>query len=506
MTRMRSPLASLLFVLAGALAAWGCGDDAATGSGAGGAGAAAAGGGGSGGGGVPPISLPAEAGFLEVPPATVVGPPYPARMFYSFQPAAPDAAEAPLLLFFNGGPGSATSGLLLVYGTGPLTLDANAATDPGPFENPAPYTRFANLLYLDERQTGFSYGIGPLPACLDGMQGYIEDAGDYVHALLDFLDTHPELRGRRVVLVGESYGGTRAPMMLYLLQHYATPPERPVPQLETIHERLPWLRERVQAHFDAVDPARAGQARTPVEVAAQFGEQALIQPNFFGTTQVQFQNMLLPQDPDFAAFVADMAAYDQYDVRRDPTYELEVATRAQNALHDPLSLEDLLGVELASIDKFPAAERTDAARLLEGYDLQQVALAEAGLRAALGDLPDTDAYWLPLRPACTNMLGDVGSANALLDVMTRSRTFVTNARYDAVVYTEALPALFDLTAYDVTLDTASPAGASRPGEIVLTSPEREVRVRFPTYEAGHAVTLSAAAELGADLRDWLDAR
>jgi hypothetical protein len=31
------------------------------------------------------------------------------------------------------------------------------------------------------------------------------------------------------------------------------------------------------------------------------------------------------------------------------------------------------------------------------------------------------------------------------------------------------------------------------------------QIRFPTYEAGHAVTKTAGAELGEDLRAWLEA-
>ncbi len=477
-----------------AAAALGCGPDESTGPGGAGTGGA---------GGAEPR---AEAGFIEVPPATVVGPPYAARVFYSFQPAEAGAEDAPLLLFFNGGPGAATSGTLMVYGTGPFTLDPDASLGAKPAPNPEPYTRFANLLFVDERQAGFSYGVAPIADCLEGPAGYVEDAADYLFALLEFLDGRPELVGRRVVLVGESYGGTRAPVMLHMLHHYAVGAEPAALGLPDLHSRVPWLRERVQAHFDLAEPERAGEDRSPEEVASQFGELVLIQPNFFGSTQFALQETLIQDDPDFDAFLAEEGSYDRFDVRKPPTFADSLNTRTQITLHDPVALETMLGVSPLAIPRLASGERTDAARLLEGYDLSQIAAAERSLRELLGELPATDAYWLPLQPACQGLLGDEGSARALLEILPRTRTFITNARWDSVTYTEALPALFELMGYDASVDVAAPLGAARPGELVLSSQDQELRVRFPTYESGHSVTVGAPRELGADLAAWLGAR
>src|SRR5690349_3051422 len=52
-----------------------------------------------------------EAGFLEVP-AQPDAANFTARLFYSFHPAEQAPEKAPLLVFFNGGPGTATSGVL----------------------------------------------------------------------------------------------------------------------------------------------------------------------------------------------------------------------------------------------------------------------------------------------------------------------------------------------------------------------------------------------------------
>ncbi|WP_437809077.1 S10 family serine carboxypeptidase-like protein [Sorangium sp. So ce1078] len=80
-------------------------------------------------------------------------------MFYSFLPAEERPDRAPLLVFFNGGPGAATTSALLPYGTGPHTLDPAAHAGGAPVENDASCTRFANLLYVDARSTGFSYDL-----------------------------------------------------------------------------------------------------------------------------------------------------------------------------------------------------------------------------------------------------------------------------------------------------------------------------------------------------------
>jgi carboxypeptidase C (cathepsin A) len=158
--------------------------------------------------------LVAESGFFDVPaqPTAVRSP---ARLFYVFHPADDAPAEKPLALFFNGGPGMATSQGLLAYGTAPFTLnadDSDAGAVPAP--NPASWTSFANLLYVDMRASGFSYGLGGAAAAEDGggLDPFspAEDAADFVRALLSFYSGHPQLEANPVIVVGESYGGVRA--------------------------------------------------------------------------------------------------------------------------------------------------------------------------------------------------------------------------------------------------------------------------------------------------------
>src|SRR5688572_25299095 len=81
----------------------------------------------------PSVPLEPEAGFLELP-VLPVGAQSTPRLFYSFQPAD-DPDDAPVLLFVNGGPGAATSSILLPFGTGRYTIDPTPTDDP-PYENP----------------------------------------------------------------------------------------------------------------------------------------------------------------------------------------------------------------------------------------------------------------------------------------------------------------------------------------------------------------------------------
>jgi hypothetical protein len=91
---------------------------------------------------------------------------------------------------------------------------------------------------------------------------------------------------------------------------------------------------------------------------------------------------------------------------------------------------------------------------------------------------------------------------AFFDIATRTRLLLTNAHYDGVVYTKALPDYLASFGYDVVLDEAAPAGAARPGLLRWTSPSGPVEVRFPAYEAGHTVTASAGRALGEDIESW----
>jgi hypothetical protein len=119
-------------------------------------------------------------------------------------------------------------------------------------------------------------------------------------------------------------------------------------------------------------------------------------------------------------------------------------------------------------------------------------------------LEDGDAYWLPRALPCGPFEGDDKSLHAFGDILPRTHTFITNARHDGVVYTEALPIFFSTaTGTEVTLDQTAPVGAARPGEIRFAGETLQATIRFPTYESGHAVTVGAPAAFAEDVEAWL---
>ena len=96
-----------------------------------------------------------EAGFLEI-----TGGPYVAegqnranptnRTWYSFQPAQIQPKTKPLAVFFNGGPGAATSSLLFAFNTASWTVDPDVVGTSKILANTLAYWgQVANLLYID---------------------------------------------------------------------------------------------------------------------------------------------------------------------------------------------------------------------------------------------------------------------------------------------------------------------------------------------------------------------
>jgi hypothetical protein len=218
--------------------------------------------------------LKPEAGFLQIDGGAYtaegdgrVSPTH--RIWYSFQPALVQPKTKPLAVFFQGGPGHATSSILFAFNTGYWTLDPNVAGGDGIVANDisANWAQFANLLYIDSPATGFSY---PLP--IAGMKPSVgvdldHDAGIINRAVLRFLKRHPEILNNRVVLVGESYGGVRATKMLHHLFNVSSLLEASSPYFDA---QL-WAEET-----DYFAKVFGTGVPSPSQVASKFGHQVLI--------------------------------------------------------------------------------------------------------------------------------------------------------------------------------------------------------------------------------------
>jgi len=213
-----------------------------------------------------------------------------AEVFYSFQLADQTPATKPLFVFFNGGPGCPTCEGLLSSNTARNSIYPTPWGPTGWLDssspNPDSWTRIGNLLYIDAPTTGFSYNIAEVPkgrsnAHLYDAQNYNPyiDAAQMVRVLLRFLRAHPTIRNNPVVLVGESYGGTRVSLMLNLLQNY-----RRYGTGGDVYVDKELARE-VQSFLDLRPGATPGRVYTAADIAQQFGRQILIQPQLTGAYQ-----------------------------------------------------------------------------------------------------------------------------------------------------------------------------------------------------------------------------
>ena len=204
-----------------------------------------------------------------------------ARIWRVYQPADIDPASKPLFVFYNGGPGGATSAGLFSANTGRNAVSVDPQTGKGSIiSNPHSWTRIGNLLHIDSRTAGFSYSLMENPQ--DDSLRHAEwdaqnynafiDGADFVRILLRFLADHPSIQNNPVVLVVESYGGIRSLVMLHLLLFY-----QDYSNGNAIYQD-PALVQEIQNHYDTIFPKYAGQTVPPSVIARQFSHQVLIQP------------------------------------------------------------------------------------------------------------------------------------------------------------------------------------------------------------------------------------
>jgi carboxypeptidase C (cathepsin A) len=117
----------------------------------------------------------------------------------------------PLLIWFNGGPGcSSMSGFISLHGPCVFMNEGDAHPSPNPYT----WTQNASIMYLETPVgTGFNN---------DMSMDYDDEAisHDNLRSVVDFLQYFPELKGRDLYLVGESYAGVYIPYLaLRILEH-----------------------------------------------------------------------------------------------------------------------------------------------------------------------------------------------------------------------------------------------------------------------------------------------
>lgn len=458
------------------------------------------------------------------------------KLFYVFVPAESGVSDAPLFVISNGGPGTATTGNLLAFGTGPYSLrDGDPSNEATP--NPSSWTQLGHLLYLDARQAGFSYATIEDPndasARIDAFSinnfNLYLDAADFLRALLRFLAAHPDLRDRRIVLVGESYAGLRTSLMLnYLFD------------AQRLTERGAWyytdpeLADEIGQHFRVVFPGEDASRLAPATVARQFGHQLLIQPLIVPNYQFRYSNIC---STDYGLGVraeelglvcpAEKPINDVHHLGKPAGWLAALAEQGRSALATEQGFGRLIGVDPRSIAGLDPGARMGAVR---GADLTDAPADLSYLVSTLGELPSHDHYYLN-RVRYGSALDDtdyggqdttsIKFGRFFLRNLPHVETFITRALLDSVINADRLPAALaefvaepDAILAEVTLDLDERPGIERPGWIQLryTGNQFEVQpntsrvIRFPTYrDAGHAVSASNPRELYLDIRDFMQA-
>jgi hypothetical protein len=403
-----------------------------------------------------PAPLHDEAGFIDLPDNSGSH----ARLFWSFEPSS--RADAPLAVFFNGGPGGATAPLRALN-TGKRRVDISTQEVVA---NETSWADFAHLLYVDARQTGFSYDV----AVTNDDSGRSDDfapwhftseadTSEFVNVILAFFDAHPSLRCSRVALVGESYGGVRATRMLETILHY----------------RDHALADPLQSHFDRVFPKRAGQLVPPEVIAEQFFAQVLIEPLLLGEAQLAATGGGVPPGTD------------PLDTSEPASFGTQVGDAVLAAHTQAANFEKLIGVPPTAVPEFAAAERGFAVRELMPF----IDRMDGDLAGVLGAPGPYDAYFEFIHPG---LAADLMSGDAFVDNLRYVDTLITDALHDPVIVSTVIPQLL--------ATWPGVAGvSSHDGYVDVRYSDGNVRsFRFPQYDAGHMVEVRQPAALRDDAR------
>ena len=481
-----------------------------------------------------------------------------AMMWYNFQPADENPEEKPLFVFYNGGPGSA-SAIVFLYNTAKRTAD-QAFSEEGFAENESSWTQLGNLLYIDARQTGFSYGIIDDPEDAISRSGYFSssnfsvfvDAADFIRVILRFLKSHPALESNPVILAGESYGGTRSTAILNILLNVADYAENN----RKFYDET--LFDEIAGHFHKIDPSLTGMPSKEV-VAKQFGRQVLIQPLIAGQEQFDAEGELLERsdsplytvqeetgieyepcsdtrcDKYYKALIyIQRAGRDIYSYRRPANWlfdytdagtakMLQMPMFAEFILNDPTKINGLYAENRKGAFRYGStngyarditavtASRSlsDAEKLIMKARLEQRSakpLSTGNLESVFGTLPDYDEYFVDLNydinttfySASINPYDTINGEMFLENIRT-VKTFVTQAEEDIIIYAKGIPeSLKGFSGVSgVTLEENSFTVDFSDGQSVL--------VTFPFYpESSHSVAVNQPAKFFNDVKNWLD--
>jgi carboxypeptidase C (cathepsin A) len=141
--------------------------------------------------------------------------------FIAYQLEGAEATLRPVTFAFNGGPGSA-SGWLQLGALGPwrLPMDGVAANPSAAVnlaDNSDSWLDFTDLVFIDPPGTGYSRLLGNLDAAKKRFWTVDGDLGAIAETIRLWLENNGRLTSLKYI-VGESYGGFRAPKLVRELQ------------------------------------------------------------------------------------------------------------------------------------------------------------------------------------------------------------------------------------------------------------------------------------------------
>jgi choice-of-anchor A domain-containing protein len=442
-----------------------------------------------------------EAGFLQIPGGSysVKGvarnsPNH--RIWYSFWPALNTPQSMPLAVIFNGGPGFGTSADLFLFNTSSVTFDPLVAGSSLFVSNPDTWQNFANVLYIDAPATGFSYPSDSNMQ-MDVGTDMDRDAGVFLSTITKFLIRHPALQKNPIILVGESYGGTRATLMLQHLFNYSNGSFNG----DDYHDSQ--LLTDLQNYFSTVFATLAPGIGQVVKI---FGHQALIEPALVGDRQY---NLPASSKPVYSGKVAACISgnFDVYDCDQAFNWGLgESATAAGKLINSAMTLTSALGVDPTTIQWMYKSDRTQA----HGRGCTSCPSSDF-MNQQFGFLDSTnDTYLYPENTAVEAPYGLNTSSQAqrwydsgagltvgtdfLHNVYAGVTSFITVAEYDGVIYSPSIAALLnnptDFGVNAIYDDQATNAiGHQRNGlmSIYYRPDNIPAYVAMPHYYSGHSV-------------------
>jgi carboxypeptidase C (cathepsin A) len=157
---------------------------------------------------VPPVDFAMESGYINVTATDY--------LFYWYQAAAPSApADAPVLVWSNGGPGCSAMEGATTEGGAVWLFNAKQSGTTGfagdLSRNAYSWNAQAHLVFVDQpRYVGFSTGTG------EKVRSSAAAGVDMVQFLLGWRAAYPEHAHRNIILASESYGGHCASLALWV--------------------------------------------------------------------------------------------------------------------------------------------------------------------------------------------------------------------------------------------------------------------------------------------------